>query len=113
MGTPKRHRVTGSAWPKPEVMIRLTPSERRVLQHLCRAGRTGAWVARRAGTSPCSSPKLLDGAALLADCRAHRAAGAASDMIEWPAPAARRATRAAVSPRRGIPERGRPRRIAG
>ena len=26
---------------------------------------------------------------------------------------ARRATRAAVSPRRGIPERGRPRRIAG
>src|SRR5262250_1700370 len=65
------------------------------------------------GTSPCSSPKLLDGAALSADCRAHRAAGATSDMVEWPASAARRATRAAVSTRRGIPERERPRRIAG
>jgi len=29
-------------------VIRLTPSERRVLRHLCRAGRTGAWVALRA-----------------------------------------------------------------
>src|SRR5262249_55871950 len=34
-------------------------------------------------------------------------------MVEWPASAARRATRAAVSTRRGIPERERPRRIAG
>src|SRR5215470_8813288 len=44
---------------------------------------------------------------------AHRAAGATYDMIEWPAPVAHCATRAALSPRRGIPERGRPRRIAG
>jgi hypothetical protein len=31
-----------------ETAIRLSPGERRVLRHLCRAGRTGAWVAVRA-----------------------------------------------------------------
>jgi hypothetical protein len=35
-------------WPEPETTIRLTPAERRVLRHLCRAGRTGAWIAIRA-----------------------------------------------------------------
>ncbi len=38
---------TRSRWLKPETPIRLTPSERRVLRHLCRAGRTGAWLAVR------------------------------------------------------------------
>src|SRR5262249_12994182 len=46
--------------------------------------------------------KLLDRGPLSPDPRAHRAAGVASDMIERTAPAARRATQAAVSPRRGF-----------
>ncbi len=48
MGKQKRHRQARWGWSEPETTIRLTPSERRVLQHLCRAGRTGAWVALRA-----------------------------------------------------------------
>src|SRR5712692_6366356 len=48
MGKQKRHRRARSGWLEPETAIRLTPSERRVLHHLCRAGRTGAWVALRA-----------------------------------------------------------------
>src|SRR5262250_2198465 len=91
------------------------PRQRRPVASAPRGWLLGRCLVRQipSGTSPCSSPKLLDGAALSVDCRAHRAAGAASDMVEWPASAARRATRAAVSQRRGIPERERPRRIAG
>lgn len=48
MGTRKRRHRQGTEWSEPEIVIRLTPAERRVLQHLCRAGRTGAWVAVRA-----------------------------------------------------------------
>lgn len=48
MRTRRRRPKTKGRWLTPETLIRLTPSERRVLRHLCRAGRTGAWVAVRA-----------------------------------------------------------------
>jgi len=48
MGTQKQRKTKGYQWPEPEVVIRPSPAERRVLRHLCRAGRTGAWVATRA-----------------------------------------------------------------
>jgi hypothetical protein len=48
MRTRRKRPKAGRRWLTPEAVIRLTPSERRVLRHLCRAGRTGAWVAVRA-----------------------------------------------------------------
>jgi hypothetical protein len=48
MGTPHGHRKATRKWAEPETPIRLTPGEHRVLRHLCRAGRTGAWLAVRA-----------------------------------------------------------------
>ncbi len=48
MRTDKKQSKGRSRWSKPEPAIQLTPSERRVLEHLCRAGRTGAWLAARA-----------------------------------------------------------------
>ena len=48
MRTGKRRLKGRTQWSKSEFTIRLTPSERRVLEHLCRAGQTGAWLAARA-----------------------------------------------------------------
>jgi hypothetical protein len=48
MRTGKRAKKTRSRWSKSDSTIRLTGSERRVLEHLCRAGRTGTWVVARA-----------------------------------------------------------------
>lgn len=48
MRTGKKRLALRSRPANTEAPLRLTPSERRVLAHLCRAGRTGAWVASRA-----------------------------------------------------------------
>src|SRR5437867_10285898 len=48
MRTGTRARKPRSRWLKSDGTIRLTAGERRVLEHLCRAGRTGTWVAARA-----------------------------------------------------------------
>src|SRR5574341_1301830 len=48
MGSRQSRRKPAQGWAEPESSIRLAPAERRILRHLCRAGRTGAWVALRA-----------------------------------------------------------------
>lgn len=50
MRTAKHKPKAISGCPNSQPTIRLTPSERRVLEHLCWTGRTGAWVVARA---PC------------------------------------------------------------
>ena len=48
MRTGQKRRQAPGRWLEPETTIRLTLAERRILRHLCRAGRTGAWIAVRA-----------------------------------------------------------------
>ena len=48
MRSGKRAKKSRSRWLKSGTTIQLTASERRVLEHLRRAGRTGTWVAARA-----------------------------------------------------------------
>src|SRR5262249_48521537 len=104
-----RRRPSMLGWAEPETTIRVTPAERRILRHLCRAGRTGAWVAIRARCGLLAA----GGGGTAAIARAAGRGRAPRGVRQWRDRFARDRLNGLVdTPRSGRPARFSPRRTA-